>query len=183
MIPVERIERSILLIRGQKVILDRNLADLYGVETRVLNQAVRRNRERFPDDFLLELTREEIRNISQIVTCSTIKHAKNVYAFTEHGVAMLSSVLRSPRAVRVNIEIIRAFVRLRQLLKSHADLAWKLAEMEKRYDDQFRVVFEAIRQLMAPPDEPEKKRIGFDVKESRAKYRAKKLKKPKNKKA
>ncbi len=131
MIPVERIERSILLIRGQKVILDRNLADLYGVETRVLNQAVRRNRDRFPDDFLLELTREEIRNISQIVTCSTIKHAKNVYAFTEHGVAMLSSVLRSPRAVRVNIEIIRAFVRLRQLLKSHADLAWKLAEMEK----------------------------------------------------
>jgi len=92
------------------------------VETRVLNQAVRRNRERFPDDFLLELTREDIRNISQIVTCSTIKHAKNVYAFTEHGVAMLSSVLRSPRAVRVNIEIIRAFVRLRQLLKSHADL-------------------------------------------------------------
>jgi len=172
LIPVERIERSILLIRGQKVMLDRDLADLYGVETRVLNQAVRRNRERFPDDFLLELTREEIRNISQIVICSTIKHAKNVYAFTEHGVAMLSGVLSSPRAVRVNIEIIRTFVRLRQLLKSHADLSRKLAQMERSYDDQFRVVFEAIRQLMAPPDEPERPRrqIGFQVREKKKKY-------------
>ena len=164
LISQEQIESQILEIRGQKVILDRDLADLYEVETRVLNQSVRRNRERFPDDFTLELTREEIRDISQIVICSTIKHAKNVYALTEQGVAMLSSVLRSKHAIQVNIEIMRAFVRLNQLLKSHVDLSQKLVKMERRYDTQFRMVFEAIRQLMEPPEpEPRRRRIGFKL--------------------
>ena len=157
-IPVERIEKAILLVRGQKVILDRDLAVLYGVETRVLNQAVKRNRDRFPDDFMFELTRDEIRNISQSVICSsTMKHAKNVYAFTEQGVAMLSSVLRSKRAVNVNIEIMRAFVRLRQMLAAHKDLERKLAALEKKHDEQFQVVFEAFRRLMTPPEPPRKR--------------------------
>src|SRR5713226_6147808 len=122
-IPVVRIERAILLVRGQRVMLDRDLAALYGVETRVLNQAVRRNIERFPDDFMFKLTRDEIMRISQSVTSSDIKFSKQVYAFTEQGVAMLSSALHSPRAVKVNIHVVRAFVRLRQLLSTHADLA------------------------------------------------------------
>ena len=164
LIPIAKIERAILQIRGQKVILDRDLAFLYDVETRALNQAVQRNVERFPEDFMFKLTREEIRNISQIVICSSIKHAKNVNAFTEQGVAMLSSVLRSKRAVRVNIEIMRAFVRLRHILASHADLARKLEELEKRYDAQFRIVFDVIRQLMKQP-EPPKREIGFRSKE------------------
>ncbi len=166
LIPVERIERSILLIRGQKVMLDRDLAQLYGVETRVLNQAVRRNIDRFPEDFMFPLTREEIMRISQIVISSvqpgtkTLKFSKSVMAFTEHGVAMLSSVLNSPRAVQVNIEIMRAFVRLRRMLASHVELARKLDAMEKKYDAQFKVVFDAIRQLMTPP-EPKRRPIGF----------------------
>lgn len=166
LIPVERIERSILLIRGQKVMLDRDLAQLYGVETRVLNQAVRRNIDRFPEDFMFPLTREEIMRISQIVISSvqpgtkTLKFSKSVMAFTEHGVAMLSSVLNSPRAVQVNIEIMRAFVRLRRMLASHAELARKLDALERKYDTQFKVVFDAIRQLMTPP-EPKRRPIGF----------------------
>ena len=121
-------------------------------------------------DFMFELTREEIRNISQSVTCSsTMKHAKSVYAFTEQGVAMLSSVLNSPRAILVNIAIMRAFVQLRAILSSHTDLARKLEELEKKYDAQFRVVFDAIRQLMTPSDPP-RKQIGFHVKERRATY-------------
>lgn len=159
-IPCERVERAILLIRGQKVMLDRDLAELYGVETRVLNQAVKRHGRRFPADFMLSLTRDEIRNISQIVTCSRIKHAKNVLAFTEQGVAMLSGVLNSDRAVDVNIAIMRAFVKLRELLSSNAELARKLEELESRYDEQFRAVFDAIRQLMTPPT-PARRRIGF----------------------
>jgi hypothetical protein len=125
--------------------LDRDLALLYGVETRVLNQAVRRNIARFPPDFMFALTREEIRDISQIVTCSTLKHARSVSAFTEQGVAMLSSVLRSPRVVQVNIEIMRAFVRLRELIATNKDLARRLDELEKRYDAQFKVMFDAVR--------------------------------------
>ncbi|MBI1977493.1 MAG: ORF6N domain-containing protein [Candidatus Omnitrophica bacterium] len=156
----EAVEEKILFIRGHKVMLDRDLAALYGVETRVLNQAVRRNIERFPQDFMFVLTREEILNISQIVISSEIKHAPNVFAFTEQGVAMLSSVLRSKRAVRVNIEIMRAFVKLRQLLASHADLARKLNELERKYDAQFKIVFDTIRKLMAPLDPP-KRKIGF----------------------
>jgi hypothetical protein len=165
LIPPERIERSILLIRGQKVMLDRDLARLYGVETRVLNQAIRRNIDRFPEDFMFRLTREEIMRISQFVISSvhpgvkTLKFSKSVMAFTEQGVAMLSSVLHSRRAIQVNIEIMRAFVRLRRMLASHADLARKLDGLEKKYDAQFKVVFDAIRELMKPPET--KKRIGF----------------------
>jgi hypothetical protein len=155
-----RIEKSIHLIRGEKVMLDRDLAVLYGVETRVLNQAVRRNRDRFPNDFMFELTREEIAGISQIVTSSKIKFSKRVTVFTEHGVAMLSSVLRSKRAVQVNIEIMRAFVRLRQMLASNDELSRRLDELESKYDRQFKVVFDAIRKLMAPAPATQKQ-IGF----------------------
>jgi phage regulator Rha-like protein len=163
MVPAERIERSILLIRGQKVILDGDLAELYGVETRALVQAVQRNRERFPDDFMFQLTKEEFDNLrSQSVISSLGWGGRRYppYAFTEQGVAMLSSVLRSKRAVQVNIEIMRAFVRLRQMLAQHADLSRKLDALEKKYDAQFRVVFDAIRELMTPP-EPKRRRIGF----------------------
>jgi hypothetical protein len=172
-IPAERIEKAILLVRGQKVMLDRDLAVLYGVETRALNQAVKRNRDRFPDDFMFELTRDEIRNISQSVICSsTMKHAKNAYAFTEQGVAMLSSVLHSKRAVEVNIEIMRVFVRLREMMATHKELAFKLIELEERlegHDEQIQSIFEAIRQLMTPP-EPARKKIGFEAKEAAAPY-------------
>lgn len=168
----ERIETKILLVRGHKVMLDRDLALLYGVETRTLNQAVKRNRDRFPADFMFELTRDEIRRISQfVISSSDLKFSKTVYAFTEQGVAMLSSVLHSPRAIQVNIAIIRAFVRLRHILATHADLARKLEELEKKYDDQFRVVFDALRELMNPP-EPPRKPIGFGVRERRSVYRA-----------
>ena len=131
-IPAERVARAIVLVRGQRVLLDRDLAVLYGVETRVLNQAVRRNIVRFPPDFLFMLTREEIRDISQIVTCSSIKHARSVSAFTEQGVAMLSSVLKSERAIAVNIAIMRAFVRLRETMSLQKDLIPKLADLERK---------------------------------------------------
>ena len=162
LIPVERIERAILLIRRQKVILDADLAVLYGVETRVLVQAVKRNLGRFPEDFMFQLNREEFAILrSQSVTSSDWGGRRYPpYAFTEQGVAMLSSVLRSQRAIRVNIEIMRAFIRLRQILASHAVLARKLDALEKKYDAQFKEVFEAIRQLMAPP-EPKRRAIGF----------------------
>jgi hypothetical protein len=163
LIPPERIEKAILLIRGQKVMLDTDLAALYEVETRTLVQAVKRNLDRFPDDFMFHLTSDEWDNLrSQIVTSSQWGGRRYPpYAFTEHGVAMLSSVLRSKRAVSVSIEIVRVFVRLRQLLATHAALARKLDEVEKRYDAQFKIVFEAIRQLMAPPAEQSKGKIGF----------------------
>jgi hypothetical protein len=164
LIPAERIERRILLVRGQKVLLDRDLAELYGVETRVLNQAVRRNIDRFPEDFMFALSREEILRISQTVTSSgqaELKYSKSVLAFTEQGVAMLSGVLNSPRAVEVNIAIMRTFVQLRQWLSTHADLARKLASLERKYDEQFRAVFDAIRELMEPPTPAQKREIGF----------------------
>jgi len=161
LIPVEIIEKRIYLIRGHKVMLDRDLAELYEVETRVLNQAVRRNSDRFPEDFMFALTRDEIMNLSQIVISSRIKHAPNVFVFTEQGVAMLSGVLNSGRAVQVNIAIMRTFVKLREMLSTNKDLARKLAGMEKKYDSQFKMVFDAIRQLMIPP-EPKKKKIGFN---------------------
>ena len=168
LIPVERIERAILVLRGHKVMVDADLALLYEVEVKALNQAVKRNLERFPSDFMFQLTHEEAELLrSQSVTLKPGRgqHRKYLpYAFTEQGVAMLSSVLRSQRAVQVNIEIMRAFVRLRRLLATHADLARKLAELEKKYDAQFRVVFDAIRQLMAPPDPP-RRRVGFATKE------------------
>jgi hypothetical protein len=172
LVPVEVIEQKILVIRSQKVMLDRDLAELYGVETRVLNQAVNRNRKRFPVDFMFPLSREEIRNISQIVTSSKIKHSKNVFAFTEQGVAMLSSILNSDWAIEVNIAIMRVFVRLRQMLATHKELAAKLAELEdqlKDHDEQITAIFEAIRRLVAPPEKP-KKKIGFQLKEPKAAY-------------
>ena len=173
-IPVERIEQAIYLIRGQKVMLDRDLAMLYDVETRALNQAVTRNIRRFPADFIFELTREEILRISQTVTSSSdLKFSKSVRAFTEQGVAMLSTVLRSDRAIDVNIAIMRTFVKLRQMLDSHAKLAKKLAGLEAKYDEQFRVVFEVLNELMAAPA-PKRKPIGFSVKERRARYSVRK---------
>jgi hypothetical protein len=164
LVPVERIDRAILLIRGKKVMLDADLASLYGVETRVLVQAVKRNLGRFPEDFMFQLSKEEADFLrSQIVTLKRGRghHSKYLpYVFTEQGVAMLSSVLRSPRAIQVNIEIMRAFVRLRQMLASHAELARKLDALEQKYDTQFKAVFDAIRQLMAPP-EPKRRPMGF----------------------
>ncbi|MBL8823940.1 MAG: ORF6N domain-containing protein [Planctomycetia bacterium] len=164
-IPTETIEHSILLIRGHKVMLDEDLALLFGVPTKVFNQSVKRNIERFPDDFMFQLTAEENENLrSQFVTSSSRHGGRRSlpYAFTEQGVAMLSSVLNSPRAIEVNIAIMRAFVRLRELLLSNKDLARKLEQMEKKYDAKFKVVFDAIRQLMEPPPQPVKKgRIGF----------------------
>jgi hypothetical protein len=179
LIPVERIEGSILLIRGQKVMLDRDLARLYGVETRVMNQAIRRNIDRFPEDFMFRLTREEIMRISQFVISSvhpgvkTLKFSKSVMAFTEHGVAMLSSVLNSPRAIQVNIQIMRTFAKLREIISQHKDLARRLDELEKKYDAQFKIVFDAIRQLMVPAEpETPKKRIGFLVEEPHVPYKS-----------
>ncbi|MBW2564863.1 MAG: ORF6N domain-containing protein [Deltaproteobacteria bacterium] len=170
-IPVDQIKSIIFLIRGQKVMLSPHLAELYNLEPRVLVQAVKRNIDRFPGDFMFQLSEDEFADLkSQIVTSSWggPRRAKP-YAFTEQGVAMLSSVLRSKRAVQVNIEIMRAFVRLRQLLTSHTKLAGKLLEMEKKYDEQFKIVFEAIRQLMAPT-ETKKKKIGFTIKEKQKAY-------------
>jgi hypothetical protein len=166
LIPVERIERCIHVIREQKVMLDADLAGLYEVETKLLVRAVKRNLDRFPEDFMFQLAKEEF----EILRCQSGTSSQwggrryPPYAFTEQGVAMLSSVLHSARAVQVNVEIMRAFVRLRQLLASHADLVRKLESLEKRYDAQFKVVFDAIRQLMAPPvQEPKKGRIGFQT--------------------
>ncbi|MGA3084920.1 MAG: ORF6N domain-containing protein [Thermodesulfobacteriota bacterium] len=147
LVPVEVIEKKIFLIRGQKVMLDRDLADLYNVETRILNQAVQRNIKRFPEDFMFSLTREEIMRISQIVISSDIKFSKQVRAFTEQGVAMLSGILNSDRAIEVNIQIMRAFVKLREMIASHKDLARRSDDLEKKYDAQFKVVFDALRQL------------------------------------
>ncbi len=187
LVPPERIERSILLIHGHKVMLDRDLAYLYGVSTKVLNQAVKRHKDRFPEDFMFQLTMEEARIWwtevrdgglrSQFVTLKRGQHIKyRPYAFTEHGILMLSSVLNSERAVQVNIEIMRAFVRLRRMLASHSDLARKLEALEKKYDAQFKVVFDAIRQLMAPP-ESKKRPIGFLVEEAKVPYITKMKKK------
>jgi hypothetical protein len=181
-IRLDRIDRAILILRGHRVLLDSDLAALYGVEVKALNRAVSRNSARFPPDFMFRLTPEETgRSRAQIVTLNAEVpvtsskmdlRSRSVtssswggrrhlpYVFTEQGVAMLSSVLRSPRAVQVNIEIMRAFVRLRQLLLSNAELAVKLAALEKKYDAEFRVVFDAIRELMTPPKVP-RNPIGF----------------------
>ena len=163
-IAVEVVATRILEIRGKKVMLDRDLAKLYGVETRVLNQAVKRNIDRFPPDFMFSLTRQEIMNLSQFVISSKIKHAPNVYVFTEQGVAMLSSVLNSKQAVRVNIQIMRAFVKLREVLLTHKDLAIKLEALEGKYvdhDKQIKAIFEAIRQLLEPSKVSERRIVGF----------------------
>jgi hypothetical protein len=168
LLPIERIESRIVWLRQEKVLLDVDLAVMYGVTTKVFNQAVKRNLERFPEDFMFQLTPDEAENLrSQTVTSSYGGRRYLPYAFTEQGVAMLSSVLRSERAVQVNIEIMRAFVRLRKLLSSHADLARKIKQMEGKYDAQFGQVFRAIQQLMADdadaksPYAARKKRIGY----------------------
>ncbi|MCC7203100.1 MAG: ORF6N domain-containing protein [Nitrospirae bacterium] len=174
MVADEILEQKIFMIRGKRVMLDKDLAALYGVETKVLNQAVKRNINRFPDDFMFQLSWDEASELSrsQFVTLKKGKNVKYLpYAFTENGVAMLSSVLSSERAITVNIQIMRTFTRLREMIATHKDLQKKIEEMEKKYDHQFKIVFDAIKQLLSPP-EPKKKRIGFVVKERGAKYRA-----------
>lgn len=164
LVPAESIERRIVVIRGHNVLLDSDLADLYGVSTKRLNEQVRRNTRRFPADFMIQLTDEEANALrSQIATLKPGrgKHRKYLpYAFTEQGVAMLSSVLNSERAILVNIEIMRTFVRLRAMAFSYKELARKVEALEKKYDSQFKVVFDAIRKLMEPVERP-KPRIGF----------------------
>jgi hypothetical protein len=158
----ERIRRSIFLIRGQKVILDAHLAELYAVETRALIQAVTRNLSRFPRDFMFQLSKREFANLRSQIVMSSLWGGRRIapYAFTEQGVAMLSSVLRGRRAVAVNIEIMRTFVELRRMVAEHEDLANRLSELEERYDGKFQVVFDAIRSLIAPHEKP-RKRIGY----------------------
>ena len=161
LIPQERIEQKILLIRSQKVMLDRDLARLYVVETGNLNKAVTRNIDRFPKDFMFQLSKDEFNNLMFHFGISSWGGTrKPPRVFTEHGILMLSSVLKSKRAAQVNIQIMRTFVRLRKMLSTHKDLLRKIEEMEKRYDSQFKVVFEAIRELMTPAEKP-KRRIGF----------------------
>ena len=152
MVPIARIEQRIFFIRKTKIMLSSDLAELYGVPVKVLNQAVKRNSERFPKDFMFQLTPTEFKNLkSQFVTSSWGGARSRPYAFSEHGILMLSSVLRSSRAIQVNIEIMRAFVRLREMLASNLEFAHKLEQLERKYDQRFKVVFYAIRQLMAPP--------------------------------
>ena len=165
LVPTEVIVTKIIFLRGEKVLLDRDLAELYGVETKQLKRAVRRNLPRFPSDFMFELTREEYNSLrSQFGTLKRGAHSKYLpFAFTEQGVAMLSSVLNSDRAIEVNIAIMRAFVQLRKMIASNEELARKLEELEKRlekHDEDIGLIFEAIRELMSPPDTPPKK-IGF----------------------
>lgn len=162
-VPAERIDHAILLLRGHKVMLDRDLAALYQVKAIALRQQVRRNENRFPADFMFKLTKQEAHLlVSQNVIPSKRSLGGSLpYAFTQEGIAMLSSVLTSPRAVQVNIEIMRAFVRLREMLATHKDLARKLADLEQKYDKQFAVVFQAIRELMEPSVEEPKERMGF----------------------
>jgi len=176
-IPVERIESKILLIRGQKVMLDRDLAELYGVPTKVLNQAVKRNNERFPTNFMFVLTKSEKDEL--VTNCdrfNSLKHSTVLpFAFTEYGALMLASVLNSPRAIEAGIYVVRAFVHLKEMLLSHKELAQKLKELEYKietHDEQITAIFEAINQLLAPPPAT-KRKIGFEVKEKGVKYASK----------
>jgi phage regulator Rha-like protein len=175
-----RIESSILIVRGQKIMLDRDLAELYGVETKTLKRAVKRNSGRFPEDFMFLLSGKEVTNLRyQFGTSSWGGTRYQPMAFTEQGVAMLSSVLNTDRAIQVNIEIMRAFVKLRRILSAHHELARKLAQLEKRmgdHDEQIQAIFEAIRRLMEPPPAPPKRPIGFGVKERGVRYVARKKK-------
>ena len=175
MVPVERIDRAILSIRGEKVMLESDLAELYGVLTKVLNQAVKRNLQRFPPDFMFQLSEKEktevVTNCDHLIQLRFSPHLP--YAFTEHGALMLANVLNSERAAQTSVMVVRAFVRLRQMLASNAELARKLAVLENKYDAQFKVVFDAIRQLMSPPAKP-KREIGFHVKYDDDKPKAKK---------
>lgn len=166
----EFVERKILLLRGQKVILDVDLAELYGVTTKAFNQAVKRNIDRFPKDFIFQLTADEALTIrSQFVTASKRNVRYLPHAFTEHGIIMAASILNSQRAIDASVYVVRAFIKLREMISSHKDLARKLSELEKKYDGQFQIVFEAIRQLIEVDEKP-KRKIGY-VSESRAVYR------------
>ena len=170
-VPIEKITGKIYLIRGQKVMLDRDLAELYQVETKQLKRAVRRNIDRFPADFMFELTKAELENWRCQFGTSKSETKGLRYkplAFTEQGVAMLSSILRSKRAVQVNIQIMLAFNQLRKMIVSHKDLKRKIEAMEKKYDEQFRIVFEAITQLIEEDEKP-KKKIGY-IKERQQKF-------------
>lgn len=162
-IPVDRIHQSILFIRDEKVMLDADLAVLYGVTTKRLNEQVKRNRDRFPEDFMFQLTEKEKAEV--VANCDHLKRLKfsstRPYAFTEHGVIMLAAILNSHVAVQASIQIVRAFVRLRQMLVSNKELAQKLNALEKKYDAQFKVVFDAIRQLMTPIETKKNPKIGF----------------------
>ena len=172
-VPIEKITSRIYVIRNIKVMIDRDLAELYGVETKVLKQAVRRNIKRFPADFMFELNRTEFENWrSQFVTSKSDKMGLRYkpMAFTEQGVAMLSSVLKSDRAVQVNIQIMRTFTQLRKMLATHAGLKKEIESMEKKYDENFKIVFEAIKQLLSEEDKPKKKKIGYTVKEKQKAY-------------
>ena len=163
LIPQEVVEKRIYLNRHQKVMIDRDLAELYGVETKFLNRAVKRNIDRFPEDFMFQLSKEEYDQLlrCQIGTLKRGQHRKYLpYVFTENGVAMLSSVLNSRRAIHVNIQIMRTFTKLRELMATHKDLKRKIEQMEKKYDEQFYVVFEAIKQLLESPRK-HKRKIGF----------------------
>jgi hypothetical protein len=179
LIPSEVIERRIHLIRGQKVLVDFHLASLYGVPTKSLNLAVKRNLKRFPQDFMFQLTAREFAQVRGILrfqseTSNRGGRRYRPYVFTEQGVAMLSTVLHSERAIQVNIAIMRAFVKLREMLATHKELALKLKQLEMRlekHDDDIHAIFEAIRQLMMPPEPPSKRRIGFGVEEPKVKYR------------
>lgn len=172
LIPMEIIASKIYLVRGMKVMLDRDLSELYGIETKRLKEQVRRNIERFPGDFMFELTKKELSNWrSQFATSNQEIMGLRIppFAFTEHGVLMLSSVLKSKRAVQVNIQIMRAFTQLRKMLSTHEDLKRKIESMEKKYDQQFKIVFDAIKQLLETEDTP-KKKIGFTVREKQKTY-------------
>ena len=175
LVPIERIERSILLIRGEKVMLDADLAEIYGVETKVLNQAVKRNTIRFPEDFMFQPTEAEktevVTNCDHLAKIRFSPHLP--YAFTEHGALMLANVLNSERAALTSVQVVRAFLRLRQMLASNVELSRKLSALEKKYDAQFKIVFDAIRQLMTPP-EPKRREIGFHVKYDDDRPKAKK---------
>ena len=176
-IPLERIERAILLIRGEKVMLDSDLAELYGIETGALNRAVKRNASRFPADFMFQITPEEAEILKCQIGISSSGHGGRrrslPFAFTEHGALMLANVLNSERAAQTSVQVVRAFVRLRQMLVSNAELSRKLDAMEKKYDSQFKVVFDAIRQLMSPAD-TRRREIGFHVKHDDDKPKSKK---------
>jgi len=179
LVPMEVISSKIYLIRGLKVMLDRDLAELYDVETKILKRAVRRNIDRFPNDFMFELSKKEMEDWRcQFGTSNGDKMGLRYkpMAFTEQGVAMLSSVLRSNRAIQVNIQIMRAFTQLRQMLSTHKDLKRKIESMEKKYDENFKIVFQAIKQMLETDEKP-KKKIGFTIKEKQKAYRRKRRKK------
>ncbi len=171
LLPVEVIEQRIFLIRGEKVMIDRDLAELYQVPTKALNQAVRRNKERFPETFMFRLSLYERNEL--VTICDRfegLKHSTSMpLAFTEQGVAMLSSILKSKRAIQVNIQIMNTFVHLRRMLADNKVLSQRLEELERKYDTQFKVVFDALRKLITPPDPP-KRSIGFQVKEKKTPY-------------